>query len=71
MTKDIAQAKNESASVYLSQYIDTHKYEITFIVDCAVIGDKYTTRRFKSFSAACKHFNRLCEAHQMNDKILW
>lgn len=71
MTRDLAQAKSAAASVYLSEYVDFHKYEITFIVDCAVIGDKYTTKRFKSFSAACKHFNRLCEAHGMNEKVIW
>ena len=71
MERDLAQAKSTAASVYLSEYVDFHKYEITFIVDCAVIGDKYTTKRFKSFSAACKHFNKLCEACEMGDKVIW
>ena len=71
MTRDLAQAKSSIVSVYLSEYVDFHKYEITFIVDCAVIGDKYTTKRFKSLAAACKHFNRLCEVHGMIDKAIW
>lgn len=71
MTRDLAQAKSAEASIYLSQYVDFHKYEITFRVDCAVIGYKYTTKAFKSFAAACKHFNKLCDVHEMQDKILW
>lgn len=71
MTITLAEATSSRTKIYLSQYVDYHKHEITFTVSCGIFEDHYTERDFKSFGSACKYFNKLCEKHGMTDKVIW
>ena len=71
MAHTLAEAKSTQTSIYLSQYIDFHKYAITFTVTCAIYCTEYTEKDFKSFESACKYFNKMCEKYGMTDKVIW
>ena len=69
MEKTILELKKNDFKMWLSQYIDLHRYEIIFIVTIA--GEFYAEKHFKSFRAACNYFNNECIKRGAGDSVVW
>lgn len=69
MTKTILELIKNDFKMWLTQYIDLHRYEITFTV--TISDGKYNEKIFKSFAAACKYFNKECTKRGSGDSVVW
>jgi hypothetical protein len=76
MTTTLCQATKNAGGVWLSVYHDFHRYESIYTVahshrDYYATEGAYVEKEFKSFSAACKYFNRICEKYGFSDSVIW
>ena len=70
MTNTILELKKDDFKMWLSQYIDLHRYEITFTVTIST-GNNYYETNFKQFKSACNYFNRTCINAGLEDYVIW
>lgn len=76
MTTTLCQATKNAGGVWLSVYHDFHRYETIYTVahshrDYYATEGAYVEKEFKSFSAAYKYFNRICEKYGFSDSVIW
>lgn len=76
MQTTLSEAKKSGAGVLLSVYHDYHTYTAYYTVahtNSAFYSTEgtYVEKIFKTFSAACKYFNRICEKYGMSDYVIW
>lgn len=76
MTTTLCEAKRKGASIWLSVYHDFHRYEAIYTVSHTNAlyyssEGAYVEKQFKTFSAACKYFNKVCEKYSIQDCVIW
>ena len=74
MEKTILELIKNDFKIWLTQYIDIHRYEIIFTVTISganQYGRIYAERHFKSFKAACNYFNNECIKRGAGDCVIW
>lgn len=72
MSTTLCEAKKNGGGVWLSVYHDFHRYEAVYTVAHShPTEEEYTEKTFKSFSAACRYFNKICEKYGFSDSVIW
>lgn len=76
MVTTLCEARTNAGGVWLSVYHDFHTYEATYTVahshrDFYASEGSYTEKEFRSFAAACRYFNKICEKYGFNNSVIW
>ncbi len=71
MTTTLIEARAANGGgIWLSVYHDMHTYTAVYSVAHSVTKT-WTERTFKSFSAACHYFNKICKRNGLEGSVIW